>query len=153
MCRNLDYSFTLCACMVFCRADAFSALGQTVPKCGGAPQGAAPRRPPYRFPATQPQKTIWKFKKRMKELTCRSWGISNSYKVEKLNQLLRGWINYFKIGSMKTLCQEMDKHIRYRLHMCIWKHWKTPQNREKNLIKLGVDKDTARRTAYNGRRK
>ena len=32
--------------------------------------------------------------------------------------------------------------------MCIWKHWKTPQNRAKNLIKLGVPKWTARRTAY-----
>ncbi len=68
----------------------------------------------------------------MKELTCRSWGVSNSYKVEKLNQLIRGWINYFKIGSMKTLCKELDSRIRYRLRMCIWKQWKTPQNQEKN---------------------
>lgn len=97
-------------------------------------------------------KSVAKFKKRMKELTCRSWGVSNSYKVEKLNQLIRGWINYFKIGSMKTLCKDMDKHIRYRLRMCIWKQWKTPQNREKNLVKLGIDKNTARRVAYTGQR-
>ena len=67
---------------------------------------------------------VAKFKKRMKELTCRSWGVSNSYKVEKLNQLIRGWINYFKIGSMKTLCKELDARIRYRLRMCIWKNGK-----------------------------
>ena len=97
-------------------------------------------------------KSVAKFKKRMKELTCRSWGVSNSYKVEKLNQLIRGWINYFRIGSMKTLCRDMDKHIRYRLRMCIWKQWKTPQNRIKNLMKLGVDKDTAWITAYTGSR-
>ena len=97
-------------------------------------------------------KSVAKFRKRMKELTCRSWGVSNSYKVEKLNQLIRGWINYFKIGSMKTLCKDMDKHIRYRLRMCIWKQWKTPQNREKNLIQLGIDKNTARRVAYTGQR-
>ena len=53
---------------------------------------------------------------------------------------------------MKTLCREMDKHIRYRLRMCIWKQWKTPQNREKNLVKLGIDRDTARRVAYTGSR-
>ena len=93
-------------------------------------------------------KSVAKFKTRMKELTCRSWGVSNSYKIEKLNQLIRGWINYFKIGSMIRLCREMDKSIRYRLRMCIWKHWKTPQNREKNLIKLGVPKWAARRTSY-----
>lgn len=79
----------------------------------------------------------------MKEFTSRSWGVSNSYKVEKLNQLIRGWINYFKIGSIKTLCKELDARIRYRLRMCIWKQWKTPQNRIKNLMKLGVDKDIA----------
>lgn len=33
-------------------------------------------------------------------------------------------INYFKIGSMKTLCKELDARIHYRLRMCIWKQWK-----------------------------
>ena len=106
----------------------------------------------HQFKAKPHAKSVAKFKKRMKELTCRSWGVGNSYKVKKLNQLIRGWINYFKIGNMKTLCREMDKHIRYRLRMCIWKQWKTPQNRIKNLMKLGVDKDTAWITAYTGSR-
>ena len=97
-------------------------------------------------------KSVAKFKKRMKELTCRSWGVRNSYKVEKLNQLIRGWINYFKIGSMKTLCKQLDSNIRYRLRMCIWKQWKTPQNRAKNLIKLGINKYTAWKVAYAGDR-
>ena len=106
----------------------------------------------HQFKAKPHAKSVAKFNKRMKELTSRSWGVSNSYKVEKLNQLIRGWINYFKIGSMKTLCKEMDSRIRFRLRMCIWKHWKTPQNRIKNLMKLGVDKDTAWITAYTGKR-
>ena len=106
----------------------------------------------HQFKAKPHAKSVVKFKKRMKELTCRSWGVSNGYKVEKLNQLIRGWINYFKIGSMKALCRELDMRIRYRLRMCIWKHWKTPQNRIKNLMKLGVDKDTAWITAYTGKR-
>lgn len=93
-------------------------------------------------------KSVAKFRARIKELTRRSWGVSNDYKVQKLNQLTRGWINYFKIGSMKSFCRVMDAHIRYRLRMCIWKHWKTPQNRAKNLIKLGVPKWAAWRTAY-----
>ena len=106
----------------------------------------------HQYKAKPHVKSVAKFKKRMRELTSRSWGVSNSYKVKKLNQLIRGWINYFKIGSMKTICRDMDKHIRYRLRMCIWKQWKTPQNREKNLVKLGIDRNTARRVAYTGRR-
>ncbi len=106
----------------------------------------------HQYKAKPHLKSVLKFKKRMKELTCRSWGVSNSYKIEKLNQLIRGWINYFKIGSMKTLCAKTDSNIRYRLRMCIWKHWKTPQNRAKNLIKLGINKYTAWKVAYAGAR-
>ena len=103
----------------------------------------------HQFKAKPHAKSVAKFKRRMKELTCRSWGISNSDKVENLNQLIRGWIKYFKIGSMKVLCATLDQNIRFRLRMCIWKHWKTPQNRAKNLIKLGVYKKLAYSTAYN----
>lgn len=97
-------------------------------------------------------KSIAKFKARMRELTCRSWGVDNAYKILKLNQLTRGWINYFKNGRMKGLCKQLDSNIRYRLRMCIWKHWKTPQNRAKNLIKLGIARKIAFRTAYAGER-
>ena len=97
-------------------------------------------------------KSVEKFKARMKQLTCRSWGVSNSYKIEKLNQLVRGWINYFKIGSMKTLCAKLDGNIRYRLRMCIWKHWKTPQNKEKNLVNLGIPRWVAHKVANTGNR-
>lgn len=97
-------------------------------------------------------KSVAKFKARMKKLTCRSWGVDNKYKIEKLNQLIRGWINYFKIGKMKTLCKKLDSNIRYRLRMCIWKHWKTPKNRAKNLMKLGINRRAAFKTAYAGAR-
>lgn len=97
-------------------------------------------------------KAAEKFRAQMKKLTCRSWGVSNAYKVEKLNQLIRGWINYFKIGSMKGLCKRIDENIRYRLRMCIWKQWKTPKNRAKNLIKLGISRKYAWSTAYTGAR-
>ena len=107
----------------------------------------------HQFKAKPHAQSVAKFKNRMRKLTCRSWGVSNSYKVEKLNQLIRGWINYFKIGSMKTLCKELDSNIRYRLRMCIWKHWKTPQNRAENLIKLGMNKEDAYSIAYTGARR
>ena len=95
-------------------------------------------------------KAVAKFKAQMKKLTGRSWGVSNSYKVFKLNQLIRGWVNYYRIGSMKRLCERFDSNIRFRLRMCIWKHWKTAQNRAENLIKLGISRKFAWSTAYYG---
>ena len=97
-------------------------------------------------------KAVAKFKAQMKKLTCRSWGASNDLKVLKLNQLIRGWINYFKIGSMRSLCERLDSNIRYRMRMCIWKHWKTPKNRATNLMKLGISRKYAWATAYSGAR-
>lgn len=106
----------------------------------------------HQFKAKPHEKSVAKFKARMKQITCRSWGVGNDYKVRKLNELIRGWINYFKIGSMKTLCAKLDSNIRYRLRMCIWKHWKTPQNRAKNLMKLDVPRWAAFKIAYCGDR-
>lgn len=39
----------------------------------------------HEYKAKPHLKSVMKFKKRMKELTSRSWGVSNSYKIEKLN--------------------------------------------------------------------
>ena len=98
------------------------------------------------------QDSIKHFERKLKKLTKRSWSVNMDYRIEKLNQVIRGWINYFRIGNMKHLCREMDKHIRYRLRMCIWKHWKTPQNRAKNLMKLDVSRWAAFNVAYCGDR-
>ena len=87
-----------------------------------------------------------------KESERRSWGVSNKHKVFKLSQLIRGWINCFKIGSMKGLCREMDSHIRYRLRMCIRKRLKTLEDRAKNLMKQGVPRWAAFNVAYTGNR-
>ena len=95
-----------------------------------------------------PQKSLDKVMKKVRKLTSRKWGVSNSYKAQKIAEVVRGWINYFKIGSILTATRRLDTVIRYRFRMCIWKHWKTPQNRARNLKKLGVPEWAARRTAY-----
>ena len=91
-------------------------------------------------------------KEKIRAITKRNRGVSIQQVLEELNMVTRGWINYFKIGSMKGLCERLDSNIRYRLRMCICKHWKTPQNRAKNLMTLGIDRSTAMRVAYTGRR-
>ena len=94
----------------------------------------------HQYKAKPHAKSAAKFKARMKQLTCRSWGVSNIYKVQKLNELIRGWINYYKIGSMKPICARLDGSIRYRIRMCIWKYWKKVKTRFANLQKCGISK-------------
>src|SRR5699024_7008631 len=69
----------------------------------------------------------------------KSWSVDTTYQVTRINQLIRGWVNYFKIGHMKGLLTRIDSHTRIRLRMYIWKKWKTAKNRRKNLIKLGMN--------------
>ena len=101
-----------------------------------------------KYKAKAHEKSIQKVVKKLKTLTSRKWGVSNSYKAQKIAEVLRGWINYFKIGSILTVTRKLDTMLRYRFRMCIWKHWKTPRNKFRNLIKLGVGQRNAAKAAW-----
>lgn len=88
-------------------------------------------------------KAVNNFKYKLKQLTKKNWGVSTAYQVERINQTIRGWVNYFKIGYMKSILKGIDSHTRVRLRACIWIKWKTARNRRKNLIKLGMNKYNA----------
>lgn len=98
------------------------------------------------------QESVRKFKAKLKELTCRKTPGKVTSKIEKINQVTRGWINYYALGSMKTVMTEIDAHLRTRLRVIIWKQWKVPSRRQCGLQKLGIGRDLARVTAYCGDR-
>ncbi|SFL56717.1 group II intron reverse transcriptase/maturase [Lachnospiraceae bacterium KH1T2] len=98
------------------------------------------------------QDSLAKFKRRLKELTCRKIPGTVTGKIARINQVTRGWINYYALGSMKTAMAAIDAHLRTRLRVIIWKQWKVPKRRQWGLQKLGICKDDARRTAYWGDR-
>ncbi|MFE8704241.1 group II intron reverse transcriptase/maturase [Cytobacillus sp. FJAT-54145] len=100
------------------------------------------------YKAKPHQKSVDNFKFNLKQLTRKNWSVDTKYQVERINQLIRGWVNYFKVGYMKSLLGKIDSHTRYRLRMCIWKKWKTAKNRRKNLIKLGMDKFSAHKYSH-----
>ena len=89
-------------------------------------------------------KSVQKFKEKLHGYSKRSWSVSMDYRIAKLNPVIRGWINYFRICDMKSLMKEMDSWLRVRIRMCIWKQWKTPQRREWGLRKLGMNAFWAR---------
>lgn len=65
------------------------------------------------------QDSVKKFKNRLKELTCRRSSGTVTSKIEKINQVTRGWINYYALGSMKTAMADIDAHMRTRLRIII----------------------------------
>ncbi len=92
-------------------------------------------------------KSVQKFENKLKEITSRSNAMSIDEKIIKLNQVIRGWINYFKIADMKKLMIKISKHLRHRLRMCIWKYWKKPMTKYKALKKLGITEYNAQMVA------
>ena len=82
--------------------------------------------------------SIKRFERKLKQLTKRSWSVTMDYRIMRLNQVIRGWINYFRIGSMKNTLKRIDEHLRTRVRIVIWKQWKTREKRLRGLRKLGA---------------
>ena len=68
-----------------------------------------------------------------------------------LHETIRGWVGYFKLADMKSILEQMDQWLRRRIRMCIWKAWKRPRTRKKNLIKCGIEPYWARIYGYSGK--
>ena len=93
-------------------------------------------------------KSIQKFKRRLKQLTKRSWNISLDERIAKLNPVIRGWINYFRIADMKENIKNITSHLNRRIRCIIWKQWKTARHRARCLMKLGLSKEMAKACSY-----
>ena len=96
--------------------------------------------------------SVDRLKRKLKALCKRNWSMDLTYRIKKINEVSRGWINYFRIGSMKSKLQNIDEHLRTMVRVVIWKQWKVPSKREWGLRKLGIGKDLARLTANCGDR-
>lgn len=83
-------------------------------------------------------KSVANFKRKVRRLTNRNWGISMEIQIAKLSQFLRGWGNYFTIANCYQQCIDLDHWIRRRVRMCYWRQWTKPRTKVKNLLRLGV---------------
>jgi RNA-directed DNA polymerase len=84
------------------------------------------------------EKSFREFKRRVKELTGRSWFVSMDYRYQKLAQYLRGWMNYFGISEYYRPIPEIDSWLRRRLRMCYFKQWRWTRTKVRELRKLGT---------------
>ena len=83
-------------------------------------------------------KTWKKFKSRLKDLSSRRSVQSIKPSLEKIRVYARGWLNYYGIASMKNNIDDINGWLYHRIRMCIWKQWKLPKTKKRNLIKMGI---------------
>lgn len=95
--------------------------------------------------------SVKRLKARMREIFREGRGRSLRRVVEELNVVLRGWIQYFRLAEVKGVFDELDGWIRRKLRCLIWRRWKRPRTRAKELKRRGLEELRAHRSAYNGR--
>ena len=81
---------------------------------------------------------------KLKKLTKRSWSIDLTYRIKKINEVLRGWINYYRKSSMKKRITSLGEWLRNAIRVIIWKQWKVPSKQIPSLVKLGIDEEEAK---------
>lgn len=101
-----------------------------------------------RYEVIPHEKSVAKFKRKLKALLKRSWSIDLEVRLNKVKQLITGWVNYFRKAKMKKRMAEIDSKIRNAIRVIIWKQWKVPAKQIHSLVKLGIDENQAKGLAW-----
>ena len=86
------------------------------------------------------KQSIKRMKGKIREITSRRKPFPMEHRIQKLNRYLIGWCGYFALADTKSIFEQLDGWIKRRLRMCLWKNWKKPSTKVRNLVQLGVPK-------------
>lgn len=92
--------------------------------------------------------SVERFKEKLKPIWKRGRGQSLKATIKELNQIIVGWASYYRLSQWFWTFKGLDSWIHRRIRCLIWRHWKTPKTRQRNLLKRGVPIYIAKPTAY-----
>ncbi len=95
--------------------------------------------------------SLTRLEDKIREVLKGARGRSLTTAITELNPILRGWMAYFKLTETKKALEELDGWIRRKLRCILWRQWKRPYTRAKNLMKAGLMEERAFRSAFNQR--
>lgn len=95
--------------------------------------------------------SLGRLRDRLKELLRGARGDKMADVIERMNPVLRGWAGYFKLSQSKRPLEALDGWVRHKLRCIIWRQWKQPSTRARNLMRLGLNEARACKSAFNGR--
>lgn len=102
----------------------------------------------YPYPVRQSKDRV---KQALKQITKRNRGTSVKAILTEIRLKMRGWLQYYGIGSMKGFVRQLDAWLRSRIRQFIWKQWKKVKTRVTQLKQLGLTAEQAY-TAANTRK-
>jgi RNA-directed DNA polymerase len=89
------------------------------------------------------EKAWQRLKERLKAITRKTTPAPFEERIAKIKEVQRGWLTYFQGTNILGKLRDLDGWLRNRLRYCIWHHWKKPERKRKNLIRLGVGQEHA----------
>ncbi len=95
--------------------------------------------------------SLHRLRERLRKQLRQMRGRSVKHIIERINPVLRGWTGYFKFSQSKKPLEELDGWVRRKLRCVIWRQWKQPSTRARNLMRLGLKEERAYTSAFNGR--
>ena len=95
--------------------------------------------------------SVQKLTEKVRALLRGAQGRRLSATIQTLNPVLSGWAAYFKLAETKRGLEDGDVWIRHKLRCILWRQWKRPYARARNLMQRGLTKERAWRSAVNGR--
>jgi RNA-directed DNA polymerase len=95
--------------------------------------------------------SVARFKSRLREKFRRGRGQSLKRLLAELKPQLVGWMSYFRKAQVRNVFQELDQWLRRKLRAILWRQWKRPWTRAKELMRRGLDEARAWTSATNGR--
>ncbi|WP_125608460.1 group II intron reverse transcriptase/maturase [Lapidilactobacillus bayanensis] len=102
------------------------------------------RKGAYPYPVRQSKQRI---KQELKRLTKRNRGVAVEQVCTEIRRKMRGWLQYYGFGKLKSFVAELDKWLRSRMRQYIWKQWKKIKTRANELRGLGLTKSQAKAAA------
>jgi RNA-directed DNA polymerase len=81
--------------------------------------------------------SVQQLKSRIRKLLRRGRGQAVRRVITDLQPLLTGWIQYFKYAEVKATFEQLDEWLRRKLRCILWRQWKTPRTRCKEIDGVG----------------
>jgi RNA-directed DNA polymerase len=94
--------------------------------------------------------SVRRLKQKLRDTFRRGRGRNIGRLIRDLTPQLRGWVAYYQLSEVKGVFEQLDQWVRRKLRRVLWKQWKRPRTRARELARRGVEPELAYRTAYSG---
>jgi group II intron reverse transcriptase/maturase len=97
------------------------------------------------------ERSVERLAEKVRHITRRTSAEALPSILERLNRLVNGWVGYYQLADTPSVFKELDEWLRHRLRQLLWKRWKRPKTRYREMVARGAPPTSAREAAGSGK--